>query len=237
MTKDRDSILSQLITLQSSSSPGGAPPADEAAHAAVRAASARLAESVSRHRSLASSLEASTSAQVRSLNLTVLKYSRMVKELSEEVARGKEGVRVLKEELAAVEEERNLLSKELEESRRPDYGRSESLLSKERRRTKEMRAVIKDMGARLERASRLLSNPRPADGEEQAATYRAGDGHGQHHQMLVKTLSAQLSGERNACKNALLQVERARADFKAREETLLARIASLENNLSSISKS
>jgi len=46
--------------------------------------------------------------------------------------------------------------------------------------------------------------------------------------MLVKTLSAQLSLERNACKSALLTVTSAREDFSKREKFYLSKIKELE---------
>ena len=54
-----------------------------------------------------------------------------------------------------------------------------------------------------------------------------------HSQMLVKTLSAQLSNERATSKNALLQVSKAQTESVNREKELLDRIKSLEEELKS----
>ncbi|GMH50663.1 hypothetical protein TL16_g00837 [Triparma laevis f. inornata] len=95
----------------------------------------------------------------------------------------------------------------------------------------ELESIVEKLASRLEQAMSIiqkLQEERKLLRERERAA--PGDAGG-HSAMLVKTLSAQLSNERTICKNALLQVSKARTESLAQEGELLEHIKLLEEEL------
>ncbi|GMH64554.1 hypothetical protein TrST_g112 [Triparma strigata] len=258
--RDRDQIKASLIRKEKELLKAGVARLDPnpPAHTqddSMKAAGKQIAEANARHRTLAAEMEKESLRWRNDMDMKVAKYALMCKELSEDNARGKEALRFSKEEIARLEIERNGLAKlnqkllvgKAEGAPGAENGSPYSPLQNtdppspsNQARVTELEGVVEKLASRLEQAMSIIEKlqeerkllVRNQVGGGGGDRERAGGGDaGGHSAMLVKTLSAQLSSERTTCKNALLQVSKARTESLAREGDLLKHIKLLEEEL------
>jgi hypothetical protein len=258
--RDRDSLTERLISAEQETArlrallklPQQQPVLDAAEQSLLAQTNQKLSTLQEHYRVNTNTMESESLRFRNDMTMKVAKYAIMCKELSEDNARVKEGVGGLRKELDLVEAERNRLAKELQisgglaksesgPSVQPTSEHVEALrrkLERSRSKVKERNEVVEMLAARLEKSTQMLSKFQAADSQmAQMVAAMANSGisdvgnNDLHSQMLVKTLSSQLSSERSACKNALLQVDRARTEFSRRETFLLAKIEELEGVL------
>lgn len=97
-----------------------------------------------------------------------------------------------------------------------------------------LKKAVEMLSSRLQKAMEMIheleseKKPPPSQQPNNFPGNPQGPASPSHSVMLVKTLSAQLTQQRQACKSALLQVEDVRRQGLAREEQLLKRIRDLE---------
>ncbi|GMI33165.1 hypothetical protein TrRE_jg4888 [Triparma retinervis] len=211
--------------------------------------SLRMQEITARHRSTVAEMEKGSNRVRHELTIKLSKLSDLVLTLNEENAKTRGELKRAQERIDVVTAERNYFVKEAQvlEAELRELAKTQpdpslqARLEAETARASELDVAVLQLCSRLQSAMGLIRDleKTPSNPPQKAVNFLGGvqpprpppPASSSHSQMLVKTLSAQLTQQRIACKNALLQVEEVRKGGLAREERLLKRIKDLEVGL------
>ncbi|GMI39211.1 hypothetical protein TrCOL_g10193 [Triparma columacea] len=210
--------------------------------------SLRMQEMNARHRSTVAEMERGSSRVRHELTIKVSKLSDLVLTMNEENAKTRGELKRAQDRIEVVTAERNYFVKETQvlEAELRELTKTKpdptlvARLEAETARASELDGAVLKLSSRLQSAMsiiRELENT-PHNPPQKAVNFIGAQpprpppsASSSHSQMLVKTLSAQLTQQRIACKSAMLQVEEVRKLGLAREERLLKRIKELEMGL------
>mmetsp|Transcript_22803 Transcript_22803/g.47294 ORF Transcript_22803/g.47294 Transcript_22803/m.47294 type:complete len:267 (-) Transcript_22803:3-803(-) len=244
-SKERLALTRQLVAMEKKLLQPCPP--EPQANTLLDSISVRMNEAQARHRLTLAELEARSSRVRHELTIKLSKTSDLVLSLNQENAKAKEQLKRAEDRIDVLTAERNYFVKEsqvlaaevLETGKLGVDAALQSRLELEMARSSELEDAVRKLSSRLRSSMDVIRELEKAPPPPTTSNFfgtptarpPAPPASSSHSQMLVKTLSAQLTQQRIACKSALQQVEEVRKLGLAREERLLERIRELEEGI------